>query len=248
MVVKSKVVSEHVGDLGDIFEILRKHKLRLNAFKCSFGMGSGNFLSYMVINHGIEVNLDQVKAINSLQPPRNHKEVQKLTRMTVVLNQFISRSTDRCRPFFQLLNKWKGFEWTKKCALAFQQLKEYLSRPPVMSRPEVDDVLFAYIVVASHAVSLVLIRIDNGVQMLVYYRIKGGSRVGLVLISPEKITIEKSLRLGFLATNNEAEYEALLVGMTMVQKMGGKVVEIFLDSRLIVGQVKGELKASDGRM
>ena len=67
--------------------------------------------------------------------------------------------------------------------------------------------------------------------------------MGLVLVSPEKIIIEKSLRLGFSATNNEAEYEALLVGMTMVQKMGGKAVEVFLDSRLIVGQVKGELKA-----
>ena len=57
----------------------------------------------------------------------------------------------------------------------------------------------------------------------------------IVLISLEKITIEKSLRLGFSATNNKAEYEALLVGMTMVQKMGGKAVEIFSDSRLVVG-------------
>ena len=63
------------------------------------------------------------------------------------------------------------------------------------------------------------------------------SRVGLVLISPERIIIEKSLRLGFLATNNEAKYETLLVGMTMVQKIGGKAVEIFSDSRLVVGQV-----------
>ena len=65
--------------------------------------------------------------------------------------------------------------------------------------------------------------------------------MGLVLISPKKITMEKSLRLGFLATNNKVEYEALLVGMTMVQKMGGKVVEIFSDSRLVVGQVQGEI-------
>ena len=64
-----------------------------------------------------------------------------------------------------------------------------------------------------------------------------GSGVGLVLISPKKITIEKSLRLGFSATNNEAEYEALSVGMTMVQKIGGKEVEIFSDSRLVIGQV-----------
>jgi len=86
MVVKSKVVSEHVGDLRDIFEILRRHKLRLNASKCSFGVGSGKFLSYMVTNCGIEVNPDQVKAINSLQPPRNPKEVQNLTGMTAALN------------------------------------------------------------------------------------------------------------------------------------------------------------------
>ena len=95
MVLKSMVASEHVGDLGNIFEILRNHKL-------------------------CEVNPDQIKAINSLQPPQNPKEVQKLTRMTAVLNRFISRSADRCKPFFLLMNKWKGFEWTEECALAFK--------------------------------------------------------------------------------------------------------------------------------
>ena len=70
----------------------------------------------------------------------------------------------------------------------------------------------------------------------------------LVLISPEKIIIEKSLRLGFLAANNEAEYETLLQGMVMVQKIGGKAMEVFSNSRLVVGQVKGELEARDVRM
>ena len=62
-----------------------------------------------------------------------------------------------------------------------------------------------------------------------------GSGVGLVLKSPEKTIIEKSLKLGFSATNNETEYEALLQGMAMVQKMGGKAVEMFSDSKLVVG-------------
>ena len=146
-----------MGDLRNIFEILRKHKLRLNASKCLFGVGSGKFLGYIVTHRGIKVNPDKIKAINNLQPPRNPKEVQKLTGITVALNWFISRSTDRCKPFFLLMNKWKGFEWTGECALAFQQLKEYLSWPPIMSSPEVDEVCFAYIVVASHAISLVLI-------------------------------------------------------------------------------------------
>ncbi|XP_075670457.1 uncharacterized protein LOC142640272 [Castanea sativa] len=75
-----------------------------------------------------------------------------------------------------------------------------------------------------------------------------GSGIGLVLLSPEGLIFEKSLRLGFLATNNEAEYEALLVGMDMVQKMGEKLVHMFSDSQLVVGQVLGTLEARDPRM
>ena len=116
----------------------------------------------MVTHRGIEVNPDQVKAINSLQPHRNPKGVQKLTGMTAALNRFISWSVGRCRPFFLLINKWKDFEWTEECAQAFQQLKEYLSHLPIMSSPETDEVLFAYIIVAPYAVSLVLIRVDSG--------------------------------------------------------------------------------------
>ena len=65
---------------------MRKHKLHLNASKCSFGVGSGKFLGYMVTHRGIEVNPDQIKAINKLQLPWNPKEVQKLTGMTAALN------------------------------------------------------------------------------------------------------------------------------------------------------------------
>ena len=271
--------------------------------------------------------------------------------MAAALNRFISRSADRCRPFFLLINKWKGFEWTEECATAFQQLKDYLAQPPIMSSPEPDEVLFAYIAVAPYVVSLVLIRVDCGLQRPIYYVSKSlheaevrylplekailavvlgthklpyyfqaytvviltqlplktilrsadyvgrvakwgtilgafdikymprtsikeqvladlvakftelpieelesaenideqlvgtisqyrlpawevyvdgasnqkGSGIGLVLISPEKVIIEKSLRLDFSATNNETEYEVLLIGMAMVQRMGGKI-------------------------
>ena len=89
--------------------------------------------------------------------------------MAADLNRFISQLADRCRPFFLLINKWKDFEWTEECAIAFLQLKNYLARPPIMSSPELDEVLFAYIDVALYAVSLVLIRVDCGVQRPVYY-------------------------------------------------------------------------------
>ena len=72
---------------------------------------------------------------------------------------------------------------------------------------------------------------------------QNGSGIGLVLLSPEKVIIKKSLRLDFSATNNEVEYEVLVIGMAIVQKMGGKSVKVFSDSRLVVGQVKREFEA-----
>ena len=186
MVVKSKLVSKHIMDLISIFEILREHKLRLNASKCSFGLGSGKFLGYMVTHRGIEVNPDQIKAINNLQPPRNPKEVQKLTRMMAALNRFISRSADRCKPFFLLLHKWKEFEWSEECVVAFQQLKQYLSRPPIMSSPVMDEVLFAYIAVAFYAISFVLIRVDSGIQRPLYYVSKSLNEIEVRYLPLEK--------------------------------------------------------------
>ena len=87
------------------------------------------------------------------------------------------------------MNKWKGFEWTEECALAFQQLKEYLSQPPIMSSLLTDEVLFSYIAVAPHAVSLVLIRIDNGIQRQVYYVSKSLHEAEIRYLPLEKVIL-----------------------------------------------------------
>ena len=148
MVVKSKEESKHLSNLGEIFAILRKHKLRLNASKCSFGVGSGKFFGYMITHRGIEVNPNQIKAIHDLHPPWNSKEVQRLIGMTTALNRFISRFAKRCRSFFQLLHKWKDFSWSEECDKAFEELKAYLAHPPILSRPEEEEVLYAYVAIA----------------------------------------------------------------------------------------------------
>ena len=99
--------------------------------------------------------------------------------------------------------------------------------------------------------SVGMISLQNPLSLRVYVdgvANQRGSGVRLVLVSPKKITIEKSLGLDFSAMNNEAKYEALLVGMAMVQKMGGKAIEIFSNSRLVVGQVKGKLEIKDMRI
>ena len=106
--------------------------------------------------------------------------------MIAALNRFISRSANRCRPFYLLINKWKGFEWSEDCVVAFQQLKEYLSRPPIMSSPEANEVMYAYIAVAPHVVSLVLIRDDKSFQKPVYYMSKSLHEVEVRYLSLEK--------------------------------------------------------------
>jgi hypothetical protein len=83
----------------------------------------------MVSHRGIEVNSDQIKAVQELKPPQTHKEVQRLTGMTVALNRFILRSADQCQHFFQLLKKGTTFKWDDSCVAAFEDLKRYLSSP-----------------------------------------------------------------------------------------------------------------------
>ena len=106
--------------------MLRQHKLHLNAEKCTFGVGAGKFLGYLITNWGIELNPNQIKAVKRLKLPSNLKEVQVLTGMLVALNRFISKFADHCRPFYQVLKKWKGFQWNEDCDRAFRDLKDYL--------------------------------------------------------------------------------------------------------------------------
>ena len=84
-----KELSEHLGDLNEVFFVLRKYKLCLNASKCSFKVGFRKFLGYMITHQGIEVNLDQISAIKWLKPPSNPKEVQVLIGILAALNRFV---------------------------------------------------------------------------------------------------------------------------------------------------------------
>ena len=110
MVVKSIFVEEHLSDLRAVFNTLRRHCLKLNASKCAFGVGSRKFLGVMVTQRGIEANPDQIIAILNLKPPKTVREVQRLTEMAAALNCFISRSAEKCRPFFDLIKKGKNFQ------------------------------------------------------------------------------------------------------------------------------------------
>ena len=91
-----------------------------------------------------------------------------LIDMLATLNRFISKFTNRCRPFYQLLSKWKGFQWDDESEKAFQDLKEYLTQAPTLTTPDPEEDLFMCLSVSDHAVNAVLLK-DQEVQHLVYY-------------------------------------------------------------------------------
>ncbi|XP_021616631.1 uncharacterized protein LOC110617941 [Manihot esculenta] len=97
------------------------------------------------------------------------RDVQRLSGKVVALNRFMSRSAERCLPFFKKLRKVSNFEWTEDCRKAFEELKRYLSSPHVLSSPLEWEELLIYLSASEQAVSAVLVRVEGGEQKLVFY-------------------------------------------------------------------------------
>ena len=113
ILVKSQNEEIHLNDLQETFDTLRQYNMKLNPSKCAFGVSSGKFLGFMVSHRGIEANPNKIQAILDMKPPQNVKEVQSLTGQVAALNRFVSKTTDKCLPFFRVLKK--AFEWTNDC-------------------------------------------------------------------------------------------------------------------------------------
>ncbi|XP_057520889.1 uncharacterized protein LOC130801138 [Amaranthus tricolor] len=322
MIKKSKQASQHAADLHETFNTLRKHQMRLNPEKCVFGVTGGKCLGFLVDERGIEANPDKIQAIRDMKSPGSVKEVQKLTGCVAALGRFLSKSADRCSPFFKTLKQSK-FEWTSEAEESFQQLKEHLSSLPKLVSPYNGEKLVLYVSVSEYSLSGVLIAEREKKQFLVYYvshafrgsegnysevekekksscvtdwanqladfgieyeprtvikaqaladfiaestipehpepnqewklnvdgsSTQSASGVGLLIMSSAGVRMERAVRFEFAASINEAEYEALLMGLKICNEAGAKVLSTFSDSQLIVGQVNGEFEAKDDGM
>ncbi|XP_057543365.1 uncharacterized protein LOC130821594 [Amaranthus tricolor] len=357
MITKSKQASQHAADLRETFNTLRKLQMRLNPEKCVFGITGGKCLGFLVDEREIKANPDKIKAIRDMKSPRFVKKVQKLTGCIAALGRFLSKSADRCSPFFKTLKQSK-FEWTKEAEESFQQLKEHLSSLLKLVSPYNGEKLVLYVSVSEYSLSGVLIAEREKKQFPIYYvshafrgsegnysevekvlfaivmasrklkpyfqsyqivvrssqllkkilegknkssrvtdwanqladfgieyepqtaikaqaladfiaestvpqllepnqewklyvdgsSTQSASGAGLLIVSSAGVRIERAVRFEFAASNNEAEYEALLMGLKICYEAGAKVLSAFSDSQLIVGQVNGEFEAKDDSM
>ncbi|GKU97245.1 hypothetical protein SLEP1_g10414 [Rubroshorea leprosula] len=169
MIVTSVRAEDHIGDLDETFQNLRRAQMKLNPLKCTFAVESGKFLGYVVSKKGIEVNLEKVQAIQQMELPKTVKDVQRLTVRIAALHRFIARSVERCLPFFKALREPKNFEWTDECQQAFDELKQYLASAPLLSKPVDGECLYLYLGVTEEAVSSVLLREENKNQKPICY-------------------------------------------------------------------------------
>ena len=362
MLVKSVKVKRHVDHLAKSFHVLKDYKMKLNPTKCAFGVSAGKFLGFIVNSCGIETNPNKIRAVLHMRPPSNTKEVQHLTGRITTLSRFVSRSSDKCQPFFQILEK--AFQWDAHCEEAFTALKTYLSSPPILVSPSEGELLTLYLAVSDFSNSATLVKEWDRTQQSIYYcsralrgaeerypkmenlvlalvtttrrlrpyfqahtieiptehpmkqilhkpetsgrlvkwaielsefdirykpktTIKGkilvdfimeftsaepiettqltsdlpiwrfsvdgaanahGSGAGLILTSPDGIDVEYALKFGFQASNNEAEYEAVIAGLNLAHSMGVDQLVVCRDSQLVVKQIKDDYDAKGKKM
>lgn len=169
MIIKSKLLGDHSSDLRETFETLRHFQMKLNPKKCVFGVTAGKFLGFLVDERGIEANPDKVKAVLDMSSPRNVKDVQKLTGCLAALGRFLSKSGDKCQPFFKTIKKNAKFEWTPEAEEALVKIKEHLHTLPRLVSPRLGETLYLYLAASNHAVSTVLVAEREGVQLPIYF-------------------------------------------------------------------------------
>ena len=156
MLVKSVKAELHVDHLAKSFQVLKDYKMKLNPTNYAFGVSAGKFLGFIINSCRIEANLNKIKVVVDMQPPSNTKEIQRLTGRIAALSHFVSRSSDKCQPFFQVLKK--AFHWDTHCEEAFSALKTYLSSPLLLVSPSEEEPLTLYLDVFDFSTSAALVR------------------------------------------------------------------------------------------
>jgi dsDNA-binding SOS-regulon protein len=157
VVVKTRNFDTLIADLEETFASLREYHWKLNPNKCVFGVPSGKLLGFIISHRGIEANPEKISAITKMKALTYIKDVQKLTGCMAALNRFISKLGERGLPFFKLLKHQEKFMWTSEADQALAQLKDFLSKPPVLMDPHKKENLLLYLAATTHVVSTAIV-------------------------------------------------------------------------------------------
>jgi hypothetical protein len=157
VVAKTRNSHTLIADLEETFASLREYRWKLNLDKCIFGVPSGKLLGFIISHCDIKANPEKISAITKMKAPTCIKDVQKLTGCMAALNRFISKLGERGLPFFKLLKNQEKFVWTPEADQALAQLKDFLSKPPVLTAPRKKGQLLLYLAATTHVVSTTIV-------------------------------------------------------------------------------------------
>jgi hypothetical protein len=135
VVVKTRNSDMLIADLEETFASLREYRWKLNPNQCVFVVLSGKILGFIISHRGIEANPEKISTITNMRAPTYIKDVQKLTGCMVALSRLISKLGERGLHFFKLLKHQEKFVLTPEADQALTQLKDFISKPPVLTAP-----------------------------------------------------------------------------------------------------------------
>ncbi|KAA3462458.1 reverse transcriptase [Gossypium australe] len=243
MIVKSRTEKEHVQILRKLFLRLKKFQLKLNLTKCTFGARSGKLLGFVVSEKGVEIDPDKFKAIQELLPSHTKKEVRGFLGRLNYIAGFISQLTEKCDPIFRLLKKHNLCKAVKGSAIADfltnRALEDY--EPLNFDFPNED---LMYVATTEEDA------LEDRLWKLNFDRASNATCNGIeaVLVSSSGDHYPFTCKLDFDCTNNMAEYEACFMGICAVIERKIKVLEVYVDSSLVIYQLKGKCETRDPKL
>ncbi|GAU47711.1 hypothetical protein TSUD_177160 [Trifolium subterraneum] len=234
MAVKSAQEEDHQSSLSKMFRLLRKHDIKLNPEKCSFGVQVGKFLGFMLTRRGIKVNPEKCKAIMEMKSPASAKDVQKLTGRIASLtsSMLVQEEGKEQKPVHFTSKVLHGVELRyqkiEKVALTLlssaRKLRPYFQSHTIIPRGAIKVQALADFVVemtkekGSPIAASWILSVDGSSNLK-------GSGAGVTLEGPYGVLVEQSFRFEFKVSNNQTEYEALVAGMHLAVEVGVKELE-----------------------
>ncbi|XP_004297908.1 PREDICTED: uncharacterized protein LOC101304089 [Fragaria vesca subsp. vesca] len=226
--------------------------------------------AFIAIRRGIEANPEKIQAILDMERPKERNEVSSLAGKIVAFARFVSRLTDKCAPFFRLLKdqrckkpeisgrlvKWAielgefDIHYRPRVAIKGQTAADFISELTPMkvvgvsneaNREENGPGAAKEMHSEEPPAQLWRLFVEGSVT-----RNKSGA--GIILETPDGFKHEYALEFQFKASNNAAEYEALIGGLQLARGIGVERVEIFSDSQLVVNQVNGSFEAKEPQL
>jgi hypothetical protein len=167
IVVKSASLDSHLADLHLAFEKMRQYGLKMNPLKCAFGVSASKFLGFIIHEHGIEIDPKRVEGKSSYM----QKELQSFLSKVNYLRWFISNLSERVKAFTLILRLKNDTEfiWRAKQQAAFEEIKEYLSTPPVLKAPQSGVPFRLYVAAENDVIRAVLTQEAEGKEHIITY-------------------------------------------------------------------------------